>query len=79
MRRVRILTAAVLLSGLTVLGGAGQAMADDDPTAQTSDSGGVISGNAIPVNAHIPIAVCGDTIDIIGLLNPASNNTCKQD
>ncbi|MFG2646655.1 chaplin [Streptomyces sp. NPDC048436] len=76
MRRARILTAAVLLSGLTVLGGAGQALADEGPFGQTSNSPGVLSGDVIQVPIHVPVNVCGDSIDIIGLLNPASNNAC---
>ncbi|MEK8170620.1 chaplin [Streptomyces sp. M19] len=31
---------------------------------------GVISGNTIQVPVHIPVNLCGNTIDIVGLLNP---------
>ncbi|KAI1288520.1 hypothetical protein EDD11_010010 [Mortierella claussenii] len=41
-------------------------------------SPGLISGNAIDIPINIPINACGDTIDIIGLLNPASGNVCEQ-
>ncbi|MFJ7280843.1 chaplin [Kitasatospora sp. NPDC098663] len=37
-------------------------------------SPGVASGNVIPL--HVPINLCGNTIDIIALLNAASGNTC---
>jgi hypothetical protein len=36
----------------------------------------VISGNVVQVPIHIPLNVCGNTIDIIGLLNPAFGNQC---
>ncbi|MFF1375929.1 chaplin [Streptomyces sp. NPDC058308] len=79
MRRARVLTAAVLLSGLAVMGGAGQALADDGPTAQTGDSPGILSGDNIQVPVTVPINACGDTVDILALLNPASNSTCTND
>ncbi|MYW43832.1 DUF320 domain-containing protein [Streptomyces sp. SID161] len=28
---------------------------------------------------HVPINLCGNTVDIIGLLNPAFGNTCVND
>lgn len=39
-------------------------------------SPGIISGNVIQVPVHVPINLCGNTIDIIALLNPTSGNTC---
>ncbi|MFJ2777521.1 MULTISPECIES: chaplin [unclassified Kitasatospora] len=39
-------------------------------------SPGVISGNQIQVPVHVPINLCGNSIDIIGLLNPAFGNHC---
>ncbi|SOD61794.1 Small secreted domain [Streptomyces zhaozhouensis] len=39
-------------------------------------SPGVLSGNNIQVPIHIPVNVCGNSINIIGLLNPASGNIC---
>ncbi|MFI2617190.1 chaplin [Streptomyces sp. NPDC018584] len=78
--RVRTLSAAVLLAASAVVGGAGQALADgDDPSAvgHVHDSPGVLSGNAVQVPVEVDANVCGNTIDIIGLLNPASDNKCK--
>lgn len=39
-------------------------------------SPGVISGNVIQVPIDIPINVCGNTVDVIGVLNPAFGNRC---
>ncbi|MCF3105087.1 chaplin [Streptomyces roseoverticillatus] len=39
-------------------------------------SPGVVSGNVIQVPIQIPLNVCGNSIDIIGLLNPTFGNTC---
>lgn len=39
-------------------------------------SPGVISGNVIQVPIHVPVNVCGNSVNVIGLLNPAFGNTC---
>ncbi|MFB6930277.1 chaplin, partial [Streptomyces noursei] len=39
-------------------------------------SPGVLSGNLIQVPVHIPVNVCGNTVDVIGALNPAFGNRC---
>jgi hypothetical protein len=40
------------------------------------NSPGVASGNLIQVPVHVPVNVCGNTISVIGLLNPAAGNVC---
>ncbi|MEU0936713.1 chaplin [Embleya sp. NPDC005971] len=59
-----------------VLAGAGGAMANSDAQGAAVNSPGVISGNNIQVPIHIPINLCGNSIDIIGVLNPTFGNTC---
>ncbi|MEU9101383.1 chaplin [Streptomyces sp. NPDC048361] len=63
------------------MGAAGAAAADPVPptTGVAQNSPGLLSGDVIQVPIGIQLPVCGNTIDIIGLLNPASNNTCKND
>lgn len=39
-------------------------------------SPGVLSGNVIQVPIHIPINACGNTVNVIGALNPAFGNVC---
>lgn len=39
-------------------------------------SPGVVSGNVIQVPIQLPINLCGNSIDIVGLLNPTFGNTC---
>ncbi|POX48005.1 chaplin [Streptomyces sp. Ru71] len=74
----RIAKAAVvsLGTGAMVLGGAGLALADAGAGTAAVGSPGVVSGNAVQVPIHIPINLCGNTVDIIALLNPAFGNTC---
>ncbi|WP_323139127.1 chaplin [Streptomyces platensis] len=52
------------------------AYADAGAAGGAANSPGVVSGNAIQVPIHIPVNVCGNTINIVGLLNPAFGNTC---
>ncbi|MFG2953255.1 chaplin [Streptomyces sp. NPDC048291] len=62
-----------------VAGGAGVAAADSGANSAAAHSPGVLSGNVIEVPVHVPLNVCGDTIDVIGLLNPGFGNTCVSD
>ncbi|MFF5978981.1 chaplin family protein [Streptomyces olindensis] len=39
-------------------------------------SPGVISGNTIQLPVHVPVNVCGNTVNVVGLLNPAAGNSC---
>ncbi|RKN38208.1 chaplin [Streptomyces hoynatensis] len=71
----RVVAVAAATSGL-VLAGAGLAMADSNAGGAAVGSPGVLSGNVIQVPVHVPVNVCGNTINIIGLLNPAFGNTC---
>ena len=45
-------------------------------TAAAPGSPGVLSGNIVQAPIHIPGNACGNSVDVIGLLNPAFGNTC---
>lgn len=74
----RIAKVVVLSSAAAaaVIGTSGAAMADAGAQGAAIGSPGVISGNAIQVPVHIPVNLCGNTIDVVGLLNPAFGNVC---
>ncbi|MGW0996864.1 chaplin [Streptomyces sp. NPDC002520] len=70
-------TTAVLAGALALTGTTAAHAADPDPTTGVAyDSPGVLSGDVIQVPIDIPINICGDSIDLIGLLNPATGNVC---
>ncbi|WP_328889869.1 chaplin [Streptomyces sp. NBC_00316] len=71
----KIVAAAAVTSGL-VLAGAGMAVADSGGQAAAIGSHGLLSGNLIQAPVHVPVNVCGNTISVIGLLNPAFGNAC---
>ncbi|MET9935759.1 MULTISPECIES: chaplin [unclassified Streptomyces] len=74
----RIAKAAAVLAGTgaVALSGAGLAVADAGAEAAAVGSPGVVSGNVLQVPVHVPVNLCGNTINVIGLLNPAFGNTC---
>jgi hypothetical protein len=45
-------------------------------TGAAVGSPGILSGNVVQIPIHIPINVCGNTVNVIGALNPAFGNTC---
>src|SRR2546427_664187 len=57
-----ILTAA---AGAAVAGSAGAAFADAGATGAATGSPGIISGNEVPVAAHVPANVSGNTVNVI--------------
>ncbi|MER5678989.1 chaplin [Streptomyces sp. NPDC053741] len=61
--------------GVLALGG-GYAHADAGAAGAASGSPGVLSGNSIQVPIDVPVNVCGNSVDVGGLLNPASGNDC---
>ncbi|KAA6215105.1 chaplin [Streptomyces albofaciens JCM 4342] len=75
--RVRTAISAGVLTVAAVLGSVGTAAADAGAGAKVANSPGILSGNAIQVPIDVGIPICGNTIDVIGLLNPATGNKCK--
>ncbi|MFE2301804.1 chaplin [Streptomyces sp. NPDC059445] len=63
-------------AGMAAGAAAGSAAADSGAEGAAVNSPGVLSGNVLQVPVHIPVNVCGNTVDVVGLLNPAFGNTC---
>ncbi|QXE33171.1 chaplin [Streptomyces sp. GMY02] len=76
MSRIAKATAVLIGTGAMLAAGAGVATADADAEAAVVGSPGVLSGNAIQVPVSIPVNVCGNTVDLVGILNPAFGNHC---
>ncbi|AWI28234.1 chaplin [Streptomyces tirandamycinicus] len=62
-----------------IMGGAGAAVADSGAAGAADGSPGVASGNVAQAPIHIPASACGNTVDVVGLLNPAFGNVCAND
>ncbi|MFJ8029942.1 chaplin [Streptomyces sp. NPDC096032] len=76
MSRIAKSAVVALGTGAVVVGGAGLALADAGAHGLAAGSPGVLSGNAVQVPVHVPVNLCGNTVDIVGLLNPAFGNSC---
>ncbi|MGW5734247.1 MULTISPECIES: chaplin ChpH [Streptomyces] len=73
---IKKVVAAAAATGGLVLAGAGIAAADAGAQGAAVNSPGVLSGNVVQAPIHVPVNVCGNTVSVIGLLNPAFGNTC---
>ncbi|MFC5959763.1 chaplin ChpH [Streptomyces pratens] len=71
----KVVAVAAATGGL-VLAGAGMAAADSGAQGAAVNSPGVVSGNVVQAPVHVPVNACGNTVSVIGLLNPAFGNTC---
>ncbi|MEU8979662.1 chaplin [Streptomyces sp. NPDC048309] len=72
--RKGLMTVAAATGVLAATGG--YAHADSGANGSSSDSPGVLSGNTVQVPVHAPVNVCGNTVNVVGLLNPAMGNKC---
>ncbi|MEU6578023.1 chaplin [Streptomyces sp. NPDC046805] len=76
MSRIAKAAAVALGTGAVVFSGAGLALADAGAAGTATGNPGVLSGNVVQVPLHVPVNACGDTVDVIGLLNPAFGSKC---
>ncbi|SFC77910.1 chaplin [Streptomyces aidingensis] len=78
MKNLKKAAAVTMAAGSIVAVGAGAAAAHGGAGAHGAAVGspGVLSGNVVQVPIHIPVNLCGNTVDIIGLLNPTFGNFC---
>ncbi|MGV9265243.1 chaplin [Kitasatospora sp. NPDC003701] len=73
VKKAAVLSAAA--AGL-VMGAAGSAAASSGAEGVAAGSPGVLSGNQLQVPVHIPVNLCGNSVNVVGLLNPAFGNAC---
>ncbi|MFH9861053.1 chaplin [Streptomyces sp. NPDC017202] len=72
--RKGLMTVAAATGVIAAAGG--YAHADSGASGYASDSPGVLSGNSVQAPVNVPVNVCGNTVDVIGILNPAMGNSC---
>ncbi|WP_455356584.1 chaplin [Streptomyces sp. SYSU K217416] len=74
---------AVLAAGLAacagVLATSGVAVADSEANGTAAYSPGVLSGNLVQIPVDLDLNACGNSINVIGLLNPAFGENCVND
>lgn len=75
MNNLKKAAALTLVAGGIVAAGAGVASAHGaDASGKAIGSPGVASGNLVQAPVHVPVNATGNTVTVIGLLNPAFAN-----
>ncbi|MCX2182921.1 chaplin [Streptomyces sp. SKN60] len=74
MNKLKKAAALTMVAGGIVAAGAGVASANAGAQGEAVHSPGVASGNLVQVPVHVPVNVSGNTVNVIGLLNPAFGN-----
>lgn len=77
MKNLKKAAAVTMIAGSIIAAGAGAASATGHGAGahgKAVNSPGVGSGNVVQVPVHIPVNVVGNTVNVIGLLNPAFGN-----
>ncbi|MFI6487737.1 chaplin [Streptomyces sp. NPDC050564] len=76
MKNLKKATAVAMVAGGLVAAGAGMASATNGAWAGGSAEGspGVVSGNLIQAPVHVPVNAVGNSVNVIGVLNPAFGN-----
>ncbi|MCD9900236.1 chaplin [Streptomyces sp. MT29] len=78
MKNLKKAAAVTMIAGGLIAACAGAASATGHSGADAHGvavgSPGVASGNLVQVPVHVPVNVVGNTVNVIGLLNPAFGN-----
>ncbi|NYV75914.1 chaplin family protein, partial [Streptomyces sp. UH6] len=72
--RKGLMTVAAATGVIAAAGG--HAHADANAGGSAANSPGVLSGNTIQVPVDVSVNLCGNTVNVVGLLNPAAGNGC---
>ncbi|CAL9273235.1 MULTISPECIES: chaplin ChpE [Streptomyces] len=76
MKNLKKAAAVTMVAGGLIAAGAGMASATDGSAAhgEAIGSPGVASGNVVQAPVHIPVNAVGNSVNVIGVLNPAFGN-----
>ncbi len=76
MSRIAKMAAVAAGASAVVLAGTGLAMADANADGKAIGSAGLVAGNNVQVPVHAPVTICGNTVNVVAALNPATGNVC---
>ncbi|MBT2415991.1 chaplin [Streptomyces sp. ISL-12] len=77
MKNLKKAAAVTMVAGGLVAAGAGMASATPGGAGAHGEaigSPGVVSGNVVQAPIHIPVNAVGNSVNVIGVLNPAFGN-----
>ncbi|KUM96377.1 chaplin [Streptomyces yokosukanensis] len=77
--QVRLPLTAAALAAVAALGcvGAAAAHGGADANGEAKNSPGIVSGNLVQAPVDVPVNACGDTVSVVGILNPTFGNICE--
>jgi hypothetical protein len=78
VKKLKKAAAVMMITSGIVAAGAGVASAHGGSGAHGKAvySPGVASGNVVQVPVRVPVNLCGNSINVVGVLNPTFGNTC---
>ena len=74
MKNLKKAATLTLVAGGIVAAASGVASADAQAEGVALKSPGVASGNLVQAPVHIPVNAVGNSVNVIGVLNPAFGN-----
>ncbi|MDI3409368.1 chaplin [Streptomyces cavernicola] len=75
MMKLKKAAAVTMMAGGLIAAGAGVASATSaDAVGTAVNSPGIGSGNVVQAPVHVPVNAVGNTVNVIGVLNPAFGN-----
>ncbi|MFE3855818.1 chaplin ChpE [Streptomyces griseorubiginosus] len=76
MKNLKKAAAVTMVAGGLIAAGAGMASATEGAHADGKAVGspGVVSGNLVQAPVHVPVNAVGNSVNVIGVLNPAFGN-----
>ena len=76
MKNLKKAAAVTMVAGGLIAAGAGMASATDGSHADGKAVGspGVVSGNLVQAPVQVPVNVVGNSVNVVGVLNPAFGN-----
>ncbi|GAB1330429.1 MULTISPECIES: chaplin [Streptomyces] len=74
MKNLKKAVAVTMVTGGLVAAGAGMASAASGAAGAATASPGVLSGNVVQAPVHVPVNAVGNSVNVIGVLNPAFGN-----
>ncbi|SCK53925.1 chaplin [Streptomyces sp. WMMB 322] len=73
---IKKVAAVAAAAGGLMFAGAGIAAADQGLQGTTGSSSGLVSGNNIQAPVDVSANVCGNTVSVLGWMNPAAGSAC---
>ncbi|MGW1748109.1 chaplin [Streptomyces sp. NPDC002092] len=76
MKNLKKAAAVTMVTGGLLAAGAGMASATCGAHADGTAVGspGIVSGNVVQAPVHVPVNVSGNSVNVVGVLNPAFGN-----